>query len=75
MSPESVAARQAEIYSDFSRYVKSSGVSGSDKNAVANWPGNNAYTTILIYRDEDLNARPGTWLAGAGGAYSAGPSL
>ena len=72
MSPESVAARQAEIYSDFSRYVKSSGVSGSDKNAVANWPGNNAYTTILIYRDEDLNARPGTWLAGAGGAYSAG---
>ena len=54
MSPESVAARQAEIYSDFSRYVKANRVSGSDENAVANWPGNDEYTTILIYRDEDL---------------------
>ena len=54
MSPESVAARQAEIYSDFSRYVKANHVAGSDENAVANWPGNDEYTTILIYRDEDL---------------------
>ena len=64
MSPESVAARQAEIYADFSGYVNSRHVSGSDENAVTNWPGNNAYTTILIYRDEDLpqsvNVRPGT---------------
>lgn len=64
MSPESVAARQAEIYADFSGYVNSRHVSGSDENAVANWPGNNAYTTILIYKDEDLpqgvGTRPGT---------------
>ncbi len=53
MSPESVAARQAEIYSDFSSYVNSRHVSGSDENAVANWPGNNAYTSILIYRNEE----------------------
>ena len=63
MSPESIAARQAEIYADFSGYVNSRHVSGSDENAVTNWPGNNAYTTILIYRDEDLpqsvNVRPG----------------
>ncbi len=71
MSPESVAARQAEIYSDFSRYVRASGVSGMDENAVTNWPGKNAYTTILIYRDEDLNSRPGTWLAGSGSAFNA----
>lgn len=69
MSPESVAARQAEIYSDFSRYVKANRVSGSDENAVANWPGNDEYTTILIYRDEDL---PTTGLSPAigGAAYS-----
>ncbi len=55
MSPESVAARQAEIYADFNQYVISHHVSGSDEAAVANYPGNDAYTTILIYQDEDLN--------------------
>ena len=54
MSPESVAARQAEIYADFSRYVTANRVAGSDENAVTGYPGNDAYTTILIYRDEDL---------------------
>ncbi len=69
MSPESVAARQAEIYSDFSRYVKANHVSGSDENAVANWPGNDEYTTILIYRDEDLPTM-GASPAMGGAAYS-----
>jgi signal transduction histidine kinase len=68
MSSESVAARQAEIYADFSGYVNSRHVSGSDENAVANWPGNNAYTTILIYRDEDL-PQSGSARPGAGPAY------
>ena len=54
MSPESVAARQAEIYAEFSRYVTANHIAGSDENAVAGFPGNDAYTTILIYRDEDL---------------------
>ena len=69
MSPESVAARQAEIYSDFSRYVKANHVSGSDENAVANWPGNDEYTAILIYRDEDLPTMGGSPAMG-GAAYS-----
>lgn len=69
MSPESVAARQAEIYSDFSRYVKANHVSGSDENAVTNWPGNDEYTTILIYRDEDLPTMGGSPAMG-GAAYS-----
>ena len=69
MSPESVAARQAEIYSDFSRYVKANRVSGSDENAVANWPGNDEYTTILIYRDEDLPTMASSPAMG-GAAYS-----
>ena len=54
MSPESVAARQAKIYSDFSQYVNSYGIAGSDEDAVSRWPGNDAYTTILIYRDDEL---------------------
>lgn len=70
MSPESVAARQAEIYSDFSRYVKANHVSGSDENAVANWPGNDEYTTILIYRDEDLPTMGVSPAMGGGAAYS-----
>lgn len=57
MSPSSVAARQAEIYADFSRYVSSNHISGSDEAAVARWSGNNAYITILVYKDEDLNMR------------------
>ncbi len=64
LSPASVAARQAEIYSDFSSYVKANNVSGSDEEAVARWPGKDEYTTILIYKDEDLvlssGARPGS---------------
>ena len=69
MSPESVAARQAEIYSDFSRYVKANHVSGSDENAVTNWPGNDEYTAILIYRDEDLPTMGVSPVMG-GAAYS-----
>lgn len=71
MSPESVAARQAEIYSDFSRYVNSNHISGSDEDAVARWPGNDAYTTILIYRDEDLNLHAGNGRGSGSGASNA----
>ncbi len=59
MSPESVASRQAEIYSDFSKYVSANRVSGSDESAVARWPGNDEYTTILIYRDDELEQQSG----------------
>ena len=53
MSPSSVASRQAKIYSEFNRYVQENQVSGSDADAVSRWTGNNAYVTILIYRDDD----------------------
>ncbi len=58
MSPESVAARQAEIYSEFSRYVRAENISGQDEEAVTNWPGKDEYTTILIYREEELRENP-----------------
>ncbi len=67
-SPESSAARQAKIYADFSRYVSSQQIAGSDENAVANWPGKDAYTTILIYKDEDLAPSPVRPAAGGGNA-------
>lgn len=57
MSPESVAARKAEIYADFSRYVTANQIAGSDSEAVARWTGDNDYITILVYQGEDLNAR------------------
>ncbi len=57
MSPQSVAARQAEIYADFSRYVTANDVSGSDADAVARWTGSNSYISIIIYKDNSLNLR------------------
>lgn len=57
MSPESVAARKAQIYSDFSRYVTVNQISGSDSEAVARWTRDNDYITILIYKGNDLNMR------------------
>ncbi len=66
MSPESVAARQAEIYSSFSQYVTSYSVAGSDEGAVARWPGNDEYTTILIYREEELSQPIGAGRVPAG---------
>lgn len=57
MSPESVAARKAEIYADFSRYVTANQVSGNDSEAVARWTGDNDYITILIYKGNNLNMR------------------
>ena len=57
MSPESVASRQAEIYADFSKYVTANNVAGSDADAVARWSGNNAYISIIIYKDNSLNLR------------------
>ncbi|MBR5095188.1 MAG: HAMP domain-containing histidine kinase, partial [Oscillospiraceae bacterium] len=59
MSPQSVASRQAEIYSEFSKYVRSFNVAGTDEAALSRWPGNDAYTTILVYRDEDLVQKTG----------------
>ncbi len=62
MSPESRAARQAEIYSDFYHYVTLNQISGSDENAVAAWTREHPYVTILVYEDETLKERTGVQL-------------
>ncbi len=57
MSPESRAARQAEIYSDFYQYVTSNQITGDNSDAVASWTRDHPYVTILVYQDETLNLR------------------
>ena len=57
MSPESRAARQAEIYSDFYQYVTSNQITGDNSEAVASWTREHPYVTILVYQDETLNLR------------------
>lgn len=49
MSPQSVAARKADIYSRFSSFVSSNHISGTDSAAVAKWMDENEYVTILVY--------------------------
>ena len=57
MSPQSVASRQAEIYSSFSKYVTTENVEGDDADAVAGWTGGHPYVIILVYKDNSLNMR------------------
>ena len=69
MSEESVNRRKARIYSDFSRYVSSQGLSGRDTAAVARWTASHDYVTIFLFgtgREQlytggemELNARGG----------------
>ena len=67
MSPESRAARQAEIYSDFYQYVTSNQITGDNTEAVARWTRDHPYVTILIYSDETPNTRPPQGMAQAAG--------
>ena len=75
MSPESVSTRQAEIYADFYQFVVSRHIAGSDAAAVAKWPGNNEYITILIYKDEQLNMRVGGGVAQSSSSMSLAEKL
>ena len=52
MSAESVAARKAAIYSQFSAYVSGNLIAGSDTAAIARWTRQHDYVDILIYQDE-----------------------
>ena len=67
MSPESRAARQAEIYSDFYQYVTNNQIKGDNTEAVARWTREHPYVTILIYPDDTLNARPSQGMTQAAG--------
>ena len=57
MSPESVSARQAAFYTDFSQFVARYQVRGDDGQSIANWTVDNAYVTILVFQDNELQLR------------------
>ena len=54
MSPASVAARQAEIYAQFSQYVAARSLEGRDSAAVARWTGGGPYASVTVYTPEEL---------------------
>ena len=58
MSPGSVAARQAEIYADFAAFVRGGNIDGRDSAAIARYDGG-AYTSVTVFRPEDLGLAPG----------------
>ncbi len=55
MSKESVAARKAEIYAQFSSYVNANQISGRDTAAVASWTAERDYVTIFVYTSQTQN--------------------
>ena len=58
MSADSVAARRATIYTEFNRYVNSSGISGNDADALERYLSGRNDISILIYSSEELNISP-----------------
>ena len=64
MSADSVAARRATIYTEFNRYVNSSGISGNDGDALERYLSGRNDITILIYSPEELNIPSPKRLAG-----------
>ena len=54
MSPDAVAERNAEIYTEFSRYVTLNKVSGTDSAALASFLQENRSASIAVYTPEDL---------------------
>ena len=69
MSPENVNRRKAQIFSEFSSFVTSQGVSGRDTAAVARWTASHDYVTIFLFstgREQQLYSG-GRLTPGAGG--------
>ena len=57
MSPEARSTRQAEIYSEFYRYVTDNHLSGDNADAVTAWTREHPYVSIQVYADEELSGR------------------
>ncbi len=55
MSPNSVAARKAEIYTDFNRFVQTGGVSSSDTEALQRFSASRDHASVSVYSAESLN--------------------
>ena len=72
LSPNAVASRQAEFYTDFAGFVSTNEVSGRDSAAIARYNARRDYVTVSVYSAEELGLDPRA--AQAGGArpqYSA----
>lgn len=54
LSPEAVSSRQAELYADFSAYVRENRVAGTDGRTIARWERSSPYLTLVIYRDGEM---------------------
>ena len=59
MSPNSVAARKAEIYTDFSRYVRENNGSSTDSDLIQRYSTERDHVVISVYSAEDLNLPTG----------------
>ena len=48
MSPDAVSERKAQIYTDFSIFVRQNHLSGTDSAAIARWTDKRDYVTIIV---------------------------
>ena len=58
MSPDAIASRQAEYYTEFAGYVSGNEVSGRDSAAVARWNSREEYVSVSVYSPEELGLDP-----------------
>ncbi len=55
MSAESVAARKAEIYTEFNRFVRDGQIAGTDSEALQRFLAERNYAGITVYTAEELD--------------------
>ena len=58
LSPNAVAARQAELYADFAGYVSANELSGRDSAAVTRYNTRRDYVMVSVYTPEELGLDP-----------------
>lgn len=58
LSPDAVAARQAEYYTDFAGFVSANEVSGRDSVAVTRFNNRREYVTVTVFSAEELGLDP-----------------
>ena len=58
LSPNAVASRQAEYYTDFAAYVRGNQITGGDSAAVSRWNSTRDYVTISVFTAEELGIDP-----------------
>ena len=64
LSPNAVASRQAEFYTDFAGFVSTNEVSGRDSAAIARYNARKDYVTVSVYAPEELGLDPRAVQAG-----------